>query len=127
MEERKLDALIEELKSLRVREAIVISEIEAVNKKRVERDSRKPKPGGTSNESQKKRAIELSKGDRVYVSNRIRKPSSWPNSNEGNEWTAEKERYATVTRVSKGKVYIETDNGVHTWRAPKNLEKITTL
>jgi len=118
MEERRINELIEELKNLRVREAIVIAELEATNKKRVERDNKK-KPATETNE--------LTKGDRVYVSNRVRKPNNWSNSKEGHVWTAEKERKAIVTRVTKDKIYIVTDNGVHTWRAPKNLEFIPPL
>jgi len=124
MEEGKIFELIEELKCLRIREAIVLAELEAVNKKRVERDSRKPR--GTQDRNRP--AIDIVRGDRVYVNNRVKKPSSgWINPENGEEWTASKERHATVTRVTGDRVYIVTDNGVHTWRASKNLGKITTL
>jgi hypothetical protein len=61
------------------------------------------------------------KGDRVYIKNEIRKPSNWKTYNN---WTAAKERYATVTEVTDARVFFTTDNGVDTWRQRKNLKRI---
>ena len=64
--------------------------------------------------------VEFTTGDRVFVTNRVRKPTLW---NPRKEWTAEKERHATVTKVNGYRIQIRTDNGVETWRAEKNLNK----
>lgn len=119
MEERQITDLIEELKALKLRESVVISQLEAANKRRVE--SNRESPIGTSFDTQTATDIGLLVGDRVYVINRVRKPATWT-SNVA--WSADKERRATVTRVTATQVHILTDNGVRTWRAPNNLRKL---
>jgi hypothetical protein len=112
MEEKQIGDLIEELKALKLRESVVISQLEAANRRRSTHDT-------TATAEQE---IGLSPGDRVYVVNRVRKPATWTSKVE---WIAEKERRATVTRVTANQVHILTDNGVRTWRAPNNLRKLT--
>jgi hypothetical protein len=57
------------------------------------------------------------KGDRVRITNRVRRPAT-----AGVSWTEERERLATVTRIIPDQVHIRTDNGTKTWRAHNNLE-----
>ena len=112
MEEKQIGDLIEELKALKLRESVVISQLEAAYRRR-------PDEYTTSTAEQE---TGLSPGDRVYVVNRVRKPATWTSKVV---WTAEKERRATVTRVTATQIHILTDNGVRTWRAPNNLQKLT--
>jgi hypothetical protein len=63
----------------------------------------------------------LKAGDRVRITNKIRRPTSWP---EDIPWTEEKERVGTVTRLTKNQVHFCTDNGRVTWRATQNIRKI---
>ena len=59
---------------------------------------------------------EVRPGDRVRIKNRISQIT-------GRE-IEERDRLATVTRVNVGlrRIYITTDSGIETWRAPKNLD-----
>jgi hypothetical protein len=80
MEEESIDRLIEELKRLRVQETSVISQIKAVNQRRVERDETVNRGTNTNpQETTHKARTEpnFSPGDSVYVTNRIQKPSNW--------------------------------------------------
>jgi hypothetical protein len=60
-------------------------------------------------------------GDRVRVKNKVKKPATWISDTP---WSANKERIATVTRVTPSQIHYVTDNGTRTWRAPNNLEKV---
>lgn len=112
MEEKQIGDLIEELKALKLRESVVISQLEAAYRRR---------PNDDYTTSTAEQETGLSPGDRVYVINRVRKPATWTSKVE---WTAEKERRATVTRVTATQIHILTDNGVRTWRAPNNLRRL---
>ena len=57
------------------------------------------------------------RGDRVRITNKVRKPAT-----AGANWSENRERLATVTRVIPDQVHILTDNGTRTWRAPNNLQ-----
>jgi hypothetical protein len=60
----------------------------------------------------------FAQGDRVRILNSVKKPVRWDNAKE---WNKDKARYATVTRIQDGRIYIITDNGVPTWRSANNL------
>jgi hypothetical protein len=99
-----LDALIKELKELRLKEAAVIERIEAVTRRGSER-------------LVEKGAYEA--GDRIYINNNIRRPlRASPN------WSAASERRATVTDVKGDRVHFVTDNGTKTWREQKSVRAI---
>lgn len=113
----KIDTLIAELKSLKIREADIIAQLEtaAAEQRRGQRretntDTRVVVSGTNA----------LARGDRVRITNRVRKPATW---NNDIRWEEDKERSATVTKVTPDQVHIVTDNGVRTWRAPNNLKK----
>ena len=57
---------------------------------------------------------EVRPGDRVRIKNNI--------SQVVGRETQESDRLATVTSVGIRRIYITTDSGIETWRAPKNLE-----
>lgn len=64
----------------------------------------------------------FAKDDRVRITNKVRKPANW--LKVWNQTTVESERLATVTHQVRDQVWIVTDNGTKTWRAPNNLEHI---
>jgi hypothetical protein len=64
---------------------------------------------------------DLKEGDRVRIRNKIRKPSHWPSTTQ---WSVEKERLATVEKVTSERVHLLTDNGNRTWRAHANVRKL---
>ena len=63
---------------------------------------------------------ELIVGDRIRITNRIRRPVNWP---ADKPWTEAKERSAVVTSVTTDRVYFTTDNGTLSWRQPQNIKK----
>ena len=115
MEDRIFDALLEELRALRIRETAIIEQLEEVNRTRasVPRETAANEGG---REATADRRL-LRKGDRVRIKNKMRKPAT-----AGDSWSEPRERLATVTSVTKDQVHIVTDNGTKTWRAPNNLQ-----
>jgi len=98
--ERAITLLTEELRALNLRTQRLEAELHAL---------------------QQREALQADfvKGDRVYITNRVRRPSSWL-KNWTND-TAENEKRATVTHKIRDRVWLVTDNGTKTWRAPHNL------
>jgi hypothetical protein len=108
MEDSRFEDLIEELRTLKIRETEIVAELNRVSKGASE--------SRVENNEEDKPRVGIAKGDRVRVTNKVRKPAS-----AGPTWTEAKERLATVTSVSATQVHILTDNGTKTWRGPNNL------
>ena len=107
MTERSIEELIAELTELRIRVGQVETELSAQRTLGTERVT----------------PINLSKGDRVRITNQIRRPAVWPSTVAWDDTTKEKERNATITHFRPGQVHIITENGTRTWRAANNLRK----
>lgn len=97
-------ALIKQLKRLKVREARILEQLEAANE--VQHADHPVQPP----------SFEI--GDRVRITNRVRRPANW---DERVRWNDREARNATVTGLSDGKVYFTTNNGTQTRRLPQNL------
>jgi hypothetical protein len=41
-------------------------------------------------------------------------------------WEEDRERTATITRVTPNQIHFVTDNGTRTWRAHRNVRRIGT-
>ena len=53
----------------------------------------------------------LQKGNRVYITNAVKKPQYWNGT-----WEQDKaQNKATVTHFYKGQIHFVTDNGIRTW------------
>ena len=116
-EERTIAELIEELRVLRLRETIIIAEIEATNESR-SRATRADSDYEHIDIEGEPIVNGLRKGDRVRITNKIRKPAT-----ATSDWTERKERAATVTKVTREQIHVITDNGTKTWRGPNNVRK----
>ena len=81
----------------------------------------RPTPQELQQQETKNNTRKYNKGDRIVITNRIKKPVNWKG-----DWSATKERHGTVTLATTEKVFFRTDNGVFTWRAPKNIVHQTT-
>ena len=68
-------------------------------------------------------AVAFRRGDRIRITNLVKRPSNW---NTGLVWEEDKERTATVTRVTPHQIHFVTDNGIRTWRAHRNVRRIGT-
>lgn len=111
VEDRTLELLINELRALRLR----VTQVEAQLQDQREQEQQ-------SNEILRSPTNDFAKGDRVRVTNRVRRPATWPA-----DWTdedVEKERNATVTHRVRDQIWLITDNGTKTWRAQNNLNRI---
>lgn len=104
MQDKTIGDLINELKALRLREARVISLLEAAA---TQRDSDTEDHG-------------FERGDRIKIKNKVKKPANW-----GDEpWDYQQAKLATVTRATLQRIYFVTDNGISSWRAPHNVERL---
>jgi hypothetical protein len=116
--EEDLDVLIQELKALKVREHAIIKSIERLSEERKERqDPDQP----TSGKGREESVNGITQGDRVWITNKVKKPAIWLKQTA---WIESQFRSATVTSVTNTQIHVLTDNGVRTWRAPNNLRKL---
>jgi hypothetical protein len=110
MQDKEVEDLISELKVLNLRRSAILARLEeAYSTPSVEDTVRAPIANG------------IVKGDRVRIINKVKRPAVWTSQLA---WDKERERYATVTRVTPTQVFFTTDNGVETWRAPNNLRRL---
>jgi hypothetical protein len=107
MERKKIHELIKELKNLQLREAEITAQIDEEN-------------AVLSGHRRTTVEHDFDKGDRVRVKNQVKKPNNWGND----VWNYQQARVATVIFTTTDRVYFVTDNGIRTWRAPHNLERI---
>ena len=109
-EDRDIDSLVNELRTLKVR----VSQVEAQLR---ETRSRQEATAVLPTTPQ----TDLTRGDRVRIINKIKRPANW--LARWDEGDIKNERRATVTHTVRDQVWIITDNGMKTWRAPNNLER----
>jgi hypothetical protein len=107
MERKKIHDLIKELKNLQLREAEITTQIDEANA--VLSGHR----GATVEH-------DFEKGDRVRVTNQVKKPTNWGDD----YWNYQQAKVATVTFITTDRIFFVTDNGIKTWRAPRNLVRI---
>jgi hypothetical protein len=110
MEDIDVDELIAELSALRIRVARLEADRDRENAARETTIATETAAFG-----------DLRVGDRVQIKNRVRKPATWSSTKP---WSEERERIATVTRITPEQIHFVTDNGTRTWRAPNNLTKL---
>ena len=114
MTDQEIEDLIEELKDIRLQETAVLARLEDANRRR---------SGRTAPARATETVNGISKGDRVRITKKVKRPADWPSERT---WVEAHYRAATVTRVTPEQIHILTDNGVKTWRAPNNLKKTST-
>ena len=110
MEDGRIDDLIAELNRLRIR----VAQLEA----------RQGEPVVIDEEVHVNDDVivgPVKEGDRIRITNRVRKPATWTGPGV---WDEEREKVATVTRVTANQIHFVTDNGTRTWRAPNDVERI---
>ena len=114
MQDKQVGDLIAELKALNLRRSEILATLE-------EAYSAHEPAETVSSAFRVPIANGIVKGDRVRITNKVKRPAAWTNQLA---WDKERERSATVTRVTPTQVFFITDNGVETWRAPNNLKKV---
>ena len=119
LKKKTIQELTSAIESLKLQEADLTAQLEEALEEQEHQRLTQEVPVATNPET---RIHGFAKGDRVWITNQIKKPSSWDNSTVWQEI-----KRATVTEVlikNNGRivqVHFETDNGVTTWRAPNNL------
>jgi hypothetical protein len=106
--EPSIQELIEQLKRIRIQEARIIEQIERTSV-REEQTRRAERTRPSTPADGDWLPVDFQIGDRVRITNNVR---------------AGQTRTATVTKVNTSQISIVTDNGSHTWRVRKNLEKL---
>ena len=101
MDPDQLQTIIEELQQLRIRQVQLLEAIDNV----------------ISHTEPANDNTQLQVGDRVLITNKIRRPLNRP-VNQG-------DRVAVITKILPNHINIRTDNGNNTWRAPHYLRKLT--
>lgn len=85
MEEHLIEELIDELKTLKLRESTVIEELEATCKRRAKQNHQSTRHETT----QRSASRPLLEGERVIVTNRVKKPINWFGTARSKpQWTA---------------------------------------
>lgn len=115
--DRSIQDILHALKALRLQEAELSTELEAA----LLAKETTPKEPENKNQS-----IGYTRGDRIWIKNKIKRPANWTSERE---WDESEAKTATVTEVitigtNNVQIHFITDNGVHTWRAPNNVNRI---
>jgi hypothetical protein len=119
MQDKSIEELITELQELRIRQTVIISEIQQVIREETEQNGHNEREANDVNVRAQGAAFGFSRGDRVRIKNKVKKPAS-----AGPAWSESRERLATVTKIKVDQIHIRTDNGTETWRAPHNLQRL---
>jgi lipopolysaccharide biosynthesis protein len=122
MDDDEIKDLIAELKTLKIRASIIIDRLESVSARRTSVASTSNTTTHNAVNNERELTVNgLKSGDRVRIRNKVNKPATWPTEKA---WIREEARLATVTRVTRQQIHFVTDNGISTWRAPNNLERL---
>ena len=107
--------IVSKLKELRLQEVVLTQQLEEALKQ----------PNTTSPARRKDCRNNFTKGGKIFIKNRLKKPANWTGSAPWNETEG---KTATVTNVIKrgdiDQIHFVTDNGVHTWRACNNISHL---
>lgn len=107
-EEPSIQDLFKQLKQVRIQEARIIEQIERKSAKDERAKQAERARASTFNNSDHL-PIDYQIGDRVRITNNVRDDQT---------------KTATITKVNPIQIGIVTDDGSHTWRVRKNLEKL---
>ena len=108
MVEESVDELIRQLETLRVREDTLLRQI---IRARARESQQEQGNSGADGEAARYRI-----GDRVRITNQSRGLIG--------RAVTERDRVGTVTKITRKRVFLQTDNGANTNRAPENLRRL---
>jgi hypothetical protein len=112
MEDNRVDGLIEQVRAL----TIQVQELQQKLRRRDNSPSSRQRNKASETTGTDKPKFKA--GDRVRILNQVKKPTSWDGLQE---WLSSRAKTATVTSTSGQRVFFTTDNGISTWRSPRNL------
>jgi hypothetical protein len=109
MAEESVDELIRQLETLRIQEDTLLWQI-------IQARARESQQGhGTDGTN--RRAARYYIGDHVQITNPTRGLIGRPVTN--------RDRVGTVTKITRKRVFLQTDSGINTNRAPENLQRLS--
>jgi hypothetical protein len=106
MAEESVDELIRQLETLRVQEDTLLQQI-------IQARARESQQGQGTNSADRE-AARYYIGDHVRITNPMRGLIGRP--------VTDRDQVRTVTKITRKRVFLQTDKGVNTNRAPKNLQ-----
>jgi hypothetical protein len=109
MAEESIDELIRQLETLRIIEDTLLWQI-------IQARARESQQGHGTNGADRE-AARYYIGDRVRITNPMRGLIGRP--------VTDRDRVGTVTKITRKRVFLQTDNGVNTNRAPENLQRLS--
>jgi hypothetical protein len=109
MAKESVDELIQQLETLRVREDTLLRQI-------IQARARESQQGHGTNGANRE-AARYYIGDCLRITNPTRGLISRP--------VTDRDRVGTVTKITRKRVFLQTDNGVNTNRAPENLQRLS--
>ena len=121
MDDPSLQDLVRELRAIRIREAQIIQQLEVGLTKATDEGTKEPSASSTETSTHG-----LKIGDRIAITNKVKKPANWPRSDP---WIESDHKTATIQDIitispTNTQIHFITDGGVETWRAPNNVRTI---
>lgn len=118
MDEPSLQDLVQELRTLRIREAQILDRIEVIATKTPAEEKEQP-PASSAEAATPGFKI----GDRIVIQNKVKKPANW---SDQHPWLESEHRVATIRDIirlgpTNIQIHFITDGGIETWRAPNNV------
>jgi hypothetical protein len=126
MQDCHIEQLTRELNELDLTREAIVSELDLRREAIVSRieqlqEQRVSSTGAPDSTRAFLRVNGIQRGDRVLIKNKVKKPASWSSTKV---WREDEYRSAIVTKATPTQIFILTDNGISTWRAPNNLRKV---
>jgi hypothetical protein len=110
-DDERIAAIIKELHNLRLRESVLIAQVEAINNAR--------RTQGVDDSGDFEEILVFEIGDKVRIANQVNRPATW--RGPWNAQTIEQYRCGVVTRVTRTRVYLRNELNLEVYRAPNNL------
>jgi hypothetical protein len=108
MAEESVDELIRQLEMLRIQEDTLLRQI-------IQARARESQQGHSTNGARE--AARYYIGDCVRITNPTRGLIGRP--------VTDRDRVGTVTKITRKRVFLQTDNGINTNHAPENLQRLS--
>jgi hypothetical protein len=113
MSDSEISKLLKELKQLKLQETRVLNALEDAHIRQTTTSPNRSLLSPPPTTVEPGEADLFIPGDRVIITNKVRKPLNRPTNNG--------DRTGVVTTVQQNRVNLKTSNGTQTWRAPHNL------
>ena len=116
-DDKDLQQLVDELRDLHLKSERIIRQIDEVTRK--DKNDSTRTAAASSAGSANGRKVDFKYGDKVLITNTVRHVPI-------TRRVTSADRAGTISRpITSNRIYLETINGHETWRAKKNLKRLT--